>query len=568
MGFSASAAKTPDALFVSLNAGGLPDTPDAHGFINDVFHRVPRKSKHKHSDSAAARKQAEKDAKALRSQQFSFLLEEDEAISVPKDKGKGKERGGQDKRDRHARKRETDGKDWESDEESQARKRVKRHDPAHEEYEEAEHHVDEDERRERERLQDLEERDAFAERVRQKDRDKTKKVVEDHSSKRSAGAAAEAAQRRQLADDTAARVAAMPSLREHSRQEYLSKREIQQIELLRKEIADDEMLFHGMKISKRERRDLEYKKEVLRLAEERMKIDDKYDGYQLPEDYLTEQGKIDKKKKEGVLYQRYEEARDQAKEGQFITDVDQWEASQTKHSTFKTGAMDKAEIVEDYDYVFDESQTIKFVMESTMRGEGNMSAKDKLLDQQIREAEQRGTPSNFLYCLTPLTYEAAKSIDETRKSLPIYQYRDQLLKAIQQHQVLVVVAETGSGKTTQLPQYLHEAGYTEGGQKVGCTQPRRVAAMSVAARVAEEMGTKVGYEVGYSIRFEDCTSDKTVLKYMTDGMLLREFLTEPDLAGYSCLIIDEAHERTLSTDILFALVKVCLRLLFRPAHGC
>lgn len=80
--------------------------------------------------------------------------------------------------------------------------------------------------------------------------------------------------------------------------------------------------------------------------------------------------------------------------------------------------------------------------------------------------------------------------------------------------------------------------------------------MSVAARVAEEMGSKVGYEVGYSIRFEDCTSDKTVLKYMTDGMLLREFMTEPDLAGYSALIIDEAHERTLATDILFALVKV------------
>lgn len=150
----------------------------------------------------------------------------------------------------------------------------------------------------------------------------------------------------------------------------------------------------------------------------------------------------------------------------------------------------------------------------------------------------------------------AKSIDETRKSLPIYQFREQILQAIQEHQVLIVVAETGSGKTTQLPQYLHEAGYTAGGMKVGCTQPRRVAAMSVAARVAEEMGTKVGYEVGYSIRFEDATSDKTVLKYMTDGMLLREFLTEPDLAGYSALIIDEAHERTLSTDILFALVKV------------
>ena len=83
----------------------------------------------------------------------------------------------------------------------------------------------------------------------------------------------------------------------------------------------------------------------------------------------------------------------------------------------------------------------------------------------------------------------------------------------------------------QIPQYLHEAGYSKAG-KIGCTQPRRVAAMSVAARVAEEVGCKLGQEVGYSIRFEDCTSDKTVLKYMTDGMLLREFLGEPDLASY------------------------------------
>ena len=104
-------------------------------------------------------------------------------------------------------------------------------------------------------------------------------------------------------------------------------------------------------------------------------------------------------------------------------------------------------------------------------------------------------------------------------------------------------------------QYLAEAGYAEKG-RIGCTQPRRVAAMSVAARVAEEVGTRLGDKVGYSIRFEDCTSDKTVLKYMTDGMLLREFLTEPDLGGYSALIIDEAHERTLSTDVLFGLVKV------------
>jgi|TARA_B110000285_G_C15018011_1_gene560056 pre-mRNA-splicing factor ATP-dependent RNA helicase DHX16 len=79
--------------------------------------------------------------------------------------------------------------------------------------------------------------------------------------------------------------------------------------------------------------------------------------------------------------------------------------------------------------------------------------------------------------------------------------------------------------------------------------------MSVSARVAEEVGCKLGHEVGYSIRFEDCSSDKTVIKYMTDGMMLREFLGEPDLKSYSVLMIDEAHERTLHTDILFGLVK-------------
>lgn len=89
-----------------------------------------------------------------------------------------------------------------------------------------------------------------------------------------------------------------------------------------------------------------------------------------------------------------------------------------------------------------------------------------------------------------------------------------------------------------------------------------MAAMSVAARVAQEMNCKLGHEVGYSIRFEDCTSDRTVLKYMTDGMLLREFLTEPDLKSYTCLMIDEAHERTLHTDVLFGLVKDVAR--FRP----
>ncbi|KAI0822326.1 P-loop containing nucleoside triphosphate hydrolase protein [Trametes gibbosa] len=544
---SASSSKSPEALFAQLNASGLPDSADAHKFAQEVFARVPRKTKHKKS-SDAARRQAEQEAKALRAQKFDFLLDEENNASGSVGVGRGSSKSDRkEKKERHLRKREGDTREWESDEEEKARKRPRQDDEDRSRRDEEEDlnmdmPEDEDVRRERERLEDLKERDAFAERVRDRDKEKTKRIVEDRSSKAS-GAAAEAAERRRLADDSDARSRAMPSLREHSRQEYLTKRELQQIELLRKEIADDEALFHGMKMTKREKRELERKKELLRLVEERLKINDKWEGYQLPEDYFTEQGKIDKKKKENVLYKRYEEAK--PKDGDFTTDVDQWEAAQAKHSTFKVGAMDKQEVVDDYEYVFDESQTIKFVMESTLGGENTMSAADKLLQQQIQEAEMR-----------------AKTIDETRKSLPIFQYREQLLEAIKEHQVLIVVAETGSGKTTQLPQYLHEAGYTANGQKIGCTQPRRVAAMSVAARVAEEMGTKVGYEVGYSIRFEDCTSDKTVLKYMTDGMLLREFLTEPDLAGYAALVIDEAHERTLSTDILFALVKDIAR--FRP----
>ena len=126
----------------------------------------------------------------------------------------------------------------------------------------------------------------------------------------------------------------------------------------------------------------------------------------------------------------------------------------------------------------------------------------------------------------------------------------------QQSQILVFVGETGSGKTTQIPQFvLYDDLPQLRGKMVACTQPRRVAAMSVAERVSQEMDVELGEEVGYSIRFEDKTSPKTVLKYMTDGILLREAMTDHNLTRYSCLILDEAHERTLATDILMAFLK-------------
>lgn len=151
-----------------------------------------------------------------------------------------------------------------------------------------------------------------------------------------------------------------------------------------------------------------------------------------------------------------------------------------------------------------------------------------------------------------------KSIIEQRQSLPIYKLKDVLIMAVNDNQTLIVIGETGSGKTTQITQYLAEAGYTVKG-KIGCTQPRRVAAMSVAKRVSEEFGCRLGQEVGYTIRFEDLTSPETVIKYMTDGMLLRECLIDPNLTQYAVIMLDEAHERTIHTDVLFGLLKEAIK---------
>ncbi|RHY16732.1 hypothetical protein DYB25_004790 [Aphanomyces astaci] len=152
---------------------------------------------------------------------------------------------------------------------------------------------------------------------------------------------------------------------------------------------------------------------------------------------------------------------------------------------------------------------------------------------------------------------SSKSMVEQRQSLPVFKLKRQLMEAILHNQVLVVIGETGSGKTTQMTQYMAEMGLTAHGI-IGCTQPRRVAASSVAKRVAEEFGCALGQEVGYSVRFEDVTSPDTVIKYMTEGMLMREYLADNRLSRYSAIILDEAHERGINTDILFGLLKALL----------
>ncbi|CAD5121285.1 unnamed protein product [Dimorphilus gyrociliatus] len=147
------------------------------------------------------------------------------------------------------------------------------------------------------------------------------------------------------------------------------------------------------------------------------------------------------------------------------------------------------------------------------------------------------------------------SIQQQRQHLPIFKRRNEILYMIDRYKVVVIVGETGSGKSTQIPQYLLEAGWAADSKSILVTQPRRVAAVSLASRVADERGTILGQEIGYIIRFEDCSDDRTKVKFMTDGMLIRTLMRDPLLEGYSVIVMDEAHERSVQTDLALGLLK-------------
>eukprot|EP01135_Chromosphaera_perkinsii_P002177 Nk52_evm12s218 gene=Nk52_evmTU12s218 len=413
---------------------------------------------------------------------------------------------------------------------------------------------------ERRRREDIEERDAFAKRLNEKDAAKTIRLGDDGRGKRkSRGERAELS---------------VEELRIKSRQTYLSSRKEKKLKELKDEIEDEEYLFGGDEeaLTKAEKLELLKKKEILKLAKahEEAQEMEHVERYVMPDTYMTEDGKLDVSKRDTLVQQRYDSRKDKH-EKKYASEQAAWEEEQLKKAKLKFGSKvtklkrneqlvmeEEASGEKEYDFVADE--TIDFVVADALLGsEKEAREKNVNYEEKLKEAKKM-------------------SIQEVRRSLPIYPYREELLKAVEENQIIVIVGETGSGKTTQIMQYLHEDGYSgegsrsgyceaQGGEderngkkrkvlkRIGCTQPRRVAAMSVASRVADEMGCKLGHEVGYAIRFEDCTSEKTVVKYMTDGMLLREFLNEPDLNSYSCLMIDEAHERTLHTDILFGLVK-------------
>ncbi|KAJ2498249.1 hypothetical protein GGH96_004453 [Coemansia sp. RSA 1972] len=546
----ASTCINEQALTQQLEAAELPSSEITAQFAHELFSRVPRHSKKTESkrESSKLPKQNRKPPAALADH------EADEEPASRKDQQKlqpvtASDNATLDQLRTHIksnRKRTTTQDGEESDEEDRAalEERIKRAkagiaDANESALGEGEQLGDDVADTDAQMDKDAADRDAFAERLKQKDKDNTNKLVEDRSTVNDS----EQQLRRDLANDLDARREALPEIRDRARQEYLKLREEQRLEILRQEIADEEELFQNQRLTEKEVSDLEYKRELLRLAEERRNISDETDGYAMPDDYITEKGKIDRKKKHDVLFKRYEDVatnRTTKGDAPVLSEQEQWERQQINKSKVKVGSNDKSAKAGGYDYVLD-LENIDFVLEETINANEKGDPRQMAIDALERKR---------------------RTIKEVRDSLPVFKYRDELLSAIEQFQVMIIVGETGSGKTTQITQYLRETGYTKDGKRIGCTQPRRVAAMSVAARVAEEVGTKMGHEVGYAIRFEDCTSDKTEIVYMTDGLLFREFMTEPDLASYSVIMIDESHERTLHTDILFALVKDIAR--FRP----
>lgn len=155
------------------------------------------------------------------------------------------------------------------------------------------------------------------------------------------------------------------------------------------------------------------------------------------------------------------------------------------------------------------------------------------------------------------------SIAVQRQQLPIFKSRNQILYALETHRVVVIIGETGSGKSTQLPQYLLESGWTDSRHAICVTEPRRIAAINLARRVCDEIGCELGHKVGYAIRFEDCfVPGLTECKFVTDGLLIRELMQNPLLPQYSVIILDEVHERNVNTDIVIGLLKKVSIILF------
>uniref|UniRef100_A0A8C1KST7 RNA helicase n=1 Tax=Cyprinus carpio TaxID=7962 RepID=A0A8C1KST7_CYPCA len=408
------------------------------GFAHELYNKAPKKHVAEKPARAVERKVIEMERK---NRTYTLLEDSESDGETARERGKEKKSKDHDKgkKRKHLRQKQDESPSSSEDDRKKSTKVMDEPKKAAKEEEEEEW-----EREERERLQDLEERDAFAERVKQKDKDKTRHVLERNDKK----AYEEAQKRLKMAEEDQKKM--LPELRKQSRWQYLSKREEEKLEDLEAEIMDEEYLFSTQRLTDREKKDLDYKRNIRDLARDYKKAGAKEKEERKNRYYMPEENRNKVPKSNMLLF-----SKDNPEGGE----QGRWEEARVATATLQFGAREERERrikeeQEKYQLILEEEEMINFVSTAiTMKG----------------------------------------TLSENTESEPY---------------------------------------------------------------------VKLGNEVGYSIRFEDCTSERTILKYMTDGMLLREFLTEPDLASYSVIIIDEAHERTLHTDILFGLIKDIAR--FRP----
>ncbi|KAJ1531162.1 hypothetical protein HK096_007928 [Nowakowskiella sp. JEL0078] len=406
---TAKSAKSPAQISKALLAGSSIDQSSAALFAEEIFSKL-KESKLGKKASSEKERVKETVAYLQKNSKFKLVLsdEEDQGQEVlksdsKKEKKKEKERKGK----LRAREDEERKKEWEEVPELPLHKRAKL---------ESEPVVGSDEEqeistKEEERLKDQREKEEFAARIKERDlNQRDKKLVQDRSSK----AADLETQSRQLSysqisSNPEKRVDTLNTQRVISRQSYLGKREQQQLLLLEKKIRDEEELFSMDELTVTEKRKLESNRELLRLARERLAVDDKPVGYQMPENYVTEKGKLDKKKRDDILKKRYEEDTTS-----FVTEQEQWEMYQTGIAIGGSAKVRKlTEEEEDvFDYVFDDDNQIQFIL-------------DSVAAKKVMEEEEAMTPS-----LTEAE-KKSNSNQEVRRSIPVFTLRDDLLKDIE-----------------------------------------------------------------------------------------------------------------------------------------
>ena len=451
--------RSSDHLKAELVNGGFPDNDASSAFASRLHARAGGQGP---STSSAARPQAPAAAAAAATPASSeYKRRELEARAMAErnatsyalvdagggsaDAGGPSSEGGGGRRHRHRHRRMRRGDDGGGEEGVTFRAPDKRQRADDEGQAKTEADVEVDER-----TRDQREKEEFEERLRARDDVRTRRLAESRADPNSREARAAASE--------AERTAVLPSLREVSRQEYLKKRETRKLQELKDEIEDELYLFKGVQLTAKEQKEYEYKKRVLALANERIAEIDKIqqEGYRMPEAYDAPGEEAEgRARRMQAAEARY--ADPQAEEGANIfSEQDAWEAHQSAHARLASGSVGGnfgAKDDKQYDFVFEDQ--VEFIKEDLMAG--TMDALEEAEESEAdREAKRRA-----------LEHKSERErMRLNRESLPIFPYRESLLTAIEEYQILIIVGETGSGKSTQIPQYLHESGFTKLG-KIG-----------------------------------------------------------------------------------------------------